>query len=221
MRLLSTILCSVVSLTLAHGASITNSYTGTLDVVSNPRPGVTQATPVWFLAFTVSAGTRMVFDVLAAEKDAFSNGPVQRDWNNDGRLTYLDTQVEVYNANWSLLALNDDHGGYRSAADGNGSIYRYDSYLTYTFAQAGTYWAALTTWQPSGVSGAQSGIQDIQSWNTNGANWRIDVTTLSGSASTPVLSAYKPAPEPATLGLIGLAVGGAAWMRRRREKAQA
>jgi len=218
MRLLSTILCSVISITLAQGASVTNTYTGTLDVVINPKPGVTQATPVWFFTFNVTAGTRIIFDVLAAEKDAFGPGPVQRDWNSDGRLTFLDTQIEVYNSNWNLLALNDDNGPYLSGADGNGSIYRYDSYLDYTFASAGTYWAALTTWQPSGVSGAQSGIQNIQSWNTNGANWRVDVTNLTGSSSTPVLSAYQPAPEPATLGLIGLALGGAAWWRRRREQ---
>jgi hypothetical protein len=191
------------------------SYSGTLDRVNNAQTNFSNATPVWFLTFTVTAGTRMVFDVLAAEKDAYAPGPVTADFNGDNQLTFIDSQIELFNASWSRIALNDDHGAYRSAADGNGSIYRYDSYLDYTFASAGRYWLALTTWQPTSTN-VQRGYENLQSWNTNGADWRIDVTTVSGAVVRPALSPYQPAPEPATLGLIGLAVGGAAWWRRRR-----
>ena len=213
MRLPLLITAAVLSLNSLAAATV--SYTGRLDVVNNANTAFTNATPVWFLTFAATAGTRMVFDVLAAEKDAFSNGPVQRDWNNDSRLTYLDTQIELFNASWNRIALNDDHGAYLSAADGNGSIYRYDSYLDFTFATAGVYWLALTTWQPTATN-ASRGYESLQSWNTNGGDCRIDVTTLSGSSSAPVLSPYKPAPEPATLGLVGLAMGGAALWRRRQ-----
>jgi len=81
-----------------------------------------------FYSFTVTqAGSTAVFDI-------------------DYAMPGFDSTLRLYNSSGMQLAYQDD--GY---AGDSGSVHGYDSYLTYTFAEAGTYYVQVGRWPSSGI----------------------------------------------------------------------
>ena len=129
-------------------------WTGRIDDV-NGTPGVTDQD---FIKVYLHAGEKIILDIDGADSGKTDIGADQ---------TAVDTLVQIYAANGTLLAENDDAdfklGGLGSVGSGYHPATSLDSYLEYTVAADGYYYVNVTAFN-NNANGVQQDDGDYQLW---------------------------------------------------------
>jgi hypothetical protein len=123
------VLLASSALALCHGAGAA-VIKGNIESIDGDGDGKVRELKVARVAFSVSAGTRLLFDSLVYEP----NG----DLNGDGFITGFDNEMRLFKGA-TLLAEDDDS----ALTYGDGSQHPFDSAFYWTFTQAGTYVVTL------------------------------------------------------------------------------
>jgi len=222
MRLIPILCCCALSAP-SWGAAVTYAFDRSLRYTDMDRDGQVDDIPVWNLAFTLTARTRVEFDLRAAEYQDYNNAQQltgsRVDLNGDGRISGFDGQLRLFNAARTQVAENDDYTG---ALNRDGSISRLDSAMAVTL-NPGDYTLALGVWDFS-IAQALAGTQ----LNRAGTLYRLYGTgpdapfrlSLRSPTATVTSVNFNPAvPEPGTIALLALGGGLFAWWSRRRQLA--
>jgi hypothetical protein len=193
------------ALALCNGAGAV-VINGTVESIDGNGDGRARELKVARVAFSVSAGTRLLFDSLVHEP----NG----DLNGDGLITGFDNEMRLFSGT-TLLVRNDDS----RLTYGDGSQHPFDSAFYWTFRQAGTYVVTLGVrgyTNADALRGYQAGrvYQPLVGFQDFGA-WRLSLGLVSGSVGG-VHEIGAEVPEPGTLALFGAGLACAAMLRRRR-----
>ena len=150
-----------------------------------------------YVTFSVTAGTTVVFDVLARENDITDLSGIDVDLNGDGEFTYMDSYLRLFSSTDTELASNDDS----VSTFGDGSIHFYDSYLSYTFTSGGNYRIAIGEFLMD-TTEALMGFTtfDALHGNVDHADWQMTLTASGGTLSDVEVSGFttNPVPEPGT-----------------------
>jgi hypothetical protein len=199
------VLLAAGALALCNGAGAT-VINGTVESIDGDGDGKARELKVARVAFTVSAGTHLLFDSLVLEP----NG----DLNGDGLITGFDSEMRLFSGR-TLLVGNDDSG----LTYGDGSQHLFDSAFDWTFSQAGTYVVTLGVrgfTDDDALRGYQAGrvYQRYIGFEDFGA-WRLSLDALTGSVGD-VHEIGAEVPEPGTLALFGAGLACAGLLRRRR-----
>ena len=196
-------------------ATVNYSFTGKLGQVErNNNPATREAVVYWYRFTTTALNTRVRFDILS-EAGAI-------DLNGNGTTQTFNSFIRLFNGSGTLLTSNANRA---VGTDSNGSATNRDSFINYrNFATPGTYLLAIgSTFTGPATNVSMSNVDALRGWQampaaTNntafGAPFRLDVSVNRGAIGAASFAAAVP--EPATLGLLGLAGVGAAWWRRRR-----
>jgi hypothetical protein len=128
-----------------------------------------------YYSFSVGAGARGIFDI-------------------DYAMPNFDAYLDLFDSSGVSILGNDDAS---IALGGTGSVHPFDSYIDYTFANAGTYYAR--------VGNCCVGPQ------TGGTGYQLQVSITDQSVAGPV-------PEPATWAMMIVGFGAAGGMIRQRRK---
>jgi Ca2+-binding RTX toxin-like protein len=146
-------------------------YSTTAQHLSTSRTSVGER---HYYAFTVAAGERLSFDI-----DATSAG--------------MDSMLRLFDANGVKIAENDDASA--SLTGAAGSTNGQDSYLSYSFSAAGTYYLAVSEWQSASpgdkiITPGYSYTLHISTpvTVTPGAAAALDHDVLDGGAGDDVLN---------------------------------
>lgn len=164
--------------------------------------------------FTVTAGTSVFFDSLVLESTAV-------DLNGDGEITGFDNFMRLFSGTTNL-ASNDDSG----ATFTDGSVHGFDSTINWTFGAAGTY--MITVGQLyyeeyhalQGYEGNRTYVDymgHINEPNLTHGDWRLTMTATNGTISDVQVVGQVP-DGGSTVALLGLALTGLAWVRRKARR---
>lgn len=199
------VLLATGALALCHGAGAA-VINGTVESIDGDGDGKARELKVARVAFSVSAGTRLLFDSLVYEP----NG----DLNGDGLITGFDNEMRLFSGT-TLLARNDDS----RVTYGDGSVHPYDAAFYWTFSKAGTYVVTLGArgyTNDDALRGYQAGrvYRPLVGWEDFGA-WRLSLDPVGGSLGG-VHEIGAEVPELGTLALFCAGLAGAGMLRRRR-----
>lgn len=199
------VLLASSALVLCQGAGAT-AINGTIRTVDGDGDGKKQELKVARVAFTVTAGTHLLFDSLVSE--------AQGDLNGDGFITGFDDEMRLFDGATLLLA-DDDSG----LTYGDGSQRPQDAAFYWTFERAGTYLVTLGVHEYSNAD-ALRGYQANKTYQPyygieHFGAWRLSLSTFAGSVSD-VREITNDVPEPGTLALFAAGLAGAGLLRRRR-----
>ncbi len=196
------VLVGGMALSATSGASVID---GKIHNIDGDMDGLADDLKVARVMFTVSAGTRVFFDSLVRETGGI-------DLNGDGVITGFDNFMALFKGT-DFLTSNDDSGTTYS----DGSRHVYDSTLTYTFAEAGTYMISLGQLGYSPTDALRgykaNDIYEPYDGNQNWGAWRLTMTATGGTLSD--VAEEGAVPEPASLLLLGGGLLGLATSRRK------
>ena len=194
---------------VSAGASII--VDGSIYNIDGDNDGVADDLLISQIFFDVTAGTELFIDSLVWESTGV-------DITGDGEITGFDNYMRLFQGN-TFLTSNDDSG----ATFADGSVHRYDSAITYTFATAGTY--MITTGQlfystTEALLGydPNRAFRDYTRQNQDHGDWRLTFNVLAGEVSN--VTGSDPVPEPATMLLFGTGLVGLVGSRLLKKKQQ-
>lgn len=202
------VLSSLLALSLASTAQAA-VISGSIYNVDGDNDGLVDDLKIAQIQFDVTAGTTVFFDSLVWEATGV-------DLNGDGYLTGFDAQLSLFDG-VTRIAYNDDSW----STYGDGSVHHYDSTISWTFADAGTYLITLGQLyhhESQALQGymADVGFYDYQGNDDSFGAWQLTMTVTDGVLSNLFEVNGAAVPVPATLGLLGLGLLAVGASRRRR-----
>ncbi|WP_137889444.1 DVUA0089 family protein, partial [Pseudomonas sp. 2FE] len=165
-----------------HSIATAINLDGSFTLGSNPDVGNSETVPFVsissigdnafdYYAFTVTqAGTSATFDI---------------DYGYNAGVSF-DPWLNLYDANGNRLAYDDDSA---VSDGGGGSVHAYDSYLTYTFSQPGTYYIAV---------GRYAGSSTIAGSISTGGTYQLQVSLPNAIMSGTLVERADGAPDENT-----------------------
>lgn len=201
--------------------------------------GITEDPLTGNLYYVGSGNTiRVVTPGLAQVGGAFANNGGFTDgifWNPDGTLLYTTDRsagtVDVFNRSGTLVsstAIGREPDGIAFALAGfvltnntDGTISRINADGTTSLFAAGGFRGDLAHVGPDGCWYITQAGTRYDNGVTTGDNSIVKICADGGGgfSTPPGTTTGNGVPEPGTLALVGLALGTAGWMRRRREAA--
>ncbi len=168
---------------------------------------------LYTLSFDVTAGTTVTFDSAVIEETV--------DFNGDGYFTAFDMQFTLLDSIDAFIYYNDDY-----SPAGRLATMSYDSYISHTFASAGTYELVFGQLYFDNTDAANGYQLDATNMNSYGwiapdgdldwAYWQVEVLATGGRISN--FSMESDVPEPTTIALMGLGLAGIGWRRKAKAK---